>query len=259
MQHFLLWDFWMTEICAMFFVKMLLQTLLLLGKLCLSPMGCISLVVLSLLASDQTEVFGYVWGGICLTRYRRHLSPMIGALFVIKEEGDKGKEFLTAALLILQLMSTRDQVNCLLSEPFLSAGTGSRKAVLWRKGRKSHFFRLCQNSWRLDWKLLSALEAGVVPSCHCTARKFSCSRTALFLLSNPWDWPPQLPSGSTLCTPAWRYPTDVGWELCYLSAFCPFVACPCSCLSLQAGLFQAFVLCLQAQYSGTVKDSSLKT
>lgn len=120
----------MTEISAMFLVKMLLQTLLLLDKLCLSPMGCISLVVLSLSTSDQTEVFGYLWDGIHLTGHRRHLSPMIGALFVIKKEVDKGKEFLAAALLILQQMSTRDQVNCLLSEPFLSADRGSRKAVL---------------------------------------------------------------------------------------------------------------------------------
>lgn len=109
-------------------------------------MGYISLVVLSLLASDQTEVFGYLWDGIHLTRHRRHLSPVIGAFFVIKEEVDKGKEFLAAALLILQQMSTRDQVNCLLSEPFLPADRGSRKAVLWRKGRKSQFFRSCQNS-----------------------------------------------------------------------------------------------------------------
>lgn len=136
----------MTEISAMFLVKMLLQTLLLLDKLCLSPMGCISLVVLSLLASDWTEVFGYLWDGIHLTRHRRHLSPVIGALLVIKEKVDKGKEFLAAALLILQQMSTRDQVNCLLSEPFLPADRGSRKAVLWRKGSKSQFFRLCQNS-----------------------------------------------------------------------------------------------------------------
>lgn len=60
--------------------------------------------------------------------------------------------------------------------------------------RKIRFSFLCQNPWRLDWKLVSILETRFVPSYHCTAGKLSCSRTALFFLSNLWDWPPQLVS-----------------------------------------------------------------
>lgn len=70
--------------------------------------------------------------------------------------------------------------------------------------RKSQYFFLHQKSWRLGWKLVSTLETGFVPSYNCTTIKLSCPRTALFLLSNPWDSPPQPPSDNPLCTPAWR-------------------------------------------------------
>lgn len=93
--------------------------------------------------------------------------------------------------------------------------------------RKSQVFFLCQNSWRLDWKLVSTLETRFVPSCRCPTRKLSCSGTALFLLSNQWDGPSQLPSDSRLHPPAWRYPADIGRELCYLqSCFSSFCCMP---------------------------------
>ena len=91
--------------------------------------------------------------------------------------------------------------------------------------RKSWFFFLCQNSWRLDWKLVSTLGTRFVPSYRCTTRKLSCSMAAVLLLSNPRDWPPQPPSDSPLHTPAWRYPADMGQGLCYLPACFLFFGC----------------------------------
>lgn len=66
------------------------------------------------------------------------------------------------------------------------------------------------------------------------------------------------PLSPALHTPAWRYPAGTERAL-FLAFSCPLAACPCSCLSLQAGLSQAFVLRLQAQNPGSGKDSSLKT
>lgn len=125
--------------------------------------------------------------------------------------------------------------------------------------RKS-WFLLCQNSWRLDWKIVSVLEMRFVPIYHSTAGKLSYSMTALPLLSNPWDWPLQLLSCCLSTHLHGGTQADTAWELWYShSCFLSFICMPCLFLSLQAGLSQAFVLCLQAQNPGSVKDSSLRT
>lgn len=153
----------------------------------------------------------------------RNLSP------TIRTKEHKEKEFLAAVHLIVWQLSATEQVSYLLSELSSCWVEGQ----LYREeNRKSQFFTLCQNSRRLHWNLISTLEGRVVPSGHCTTRNFSCSRTALFFLSNPCDWPLLLPSDRTPHAPPWRYPEDVGQELCCISAFSPFVACPCLCLFL---------------------------
>lgn len=102
--------------------------------------------------------------------------------------------------------------------------------------------------WRQDLSPVTTvqLESFLVPGLLC----FHCQ------IHETGDWPLQLLSphlhGGVQQTQFESFVT-------YILAFCPLVARPWFCLPLQAGLSQAFVLCLQAQNPGSVKDSSLKT
>lgn len=87
-------------------------------------------------------------------------------------------------------MSTADQVICLLSQPFLPAE--QKSSSVEKRTEKANFSSCARTpedviqSWSQLWR------TRFVPSYHCKTRKLSCSRTALFLPSNPWDTSPAL-------------------------------------------------------------------
>lgn len=149
---------------------MLLSTLLLLSTLCLSTLQCIHLVILSHSASDQSEVLGYLQCGI-------HPTSVDFCLLWYEERNTRKRSSWLPFILLYGscLHQSRWVISWVSSFSLLS-----RRAVVWRGEQKQSIFHIVPNSWRLHWKLISTLEARVVPGGHCTTRIFSCSSTALF-------------------------------------------------------------------------------